>query len=331
MTNRREFCIGGAAIGAALASTRAAGQQAKRMPRVALVGNFLVAEATGPEPINPEVRAFVRGLRSLGLVDGRTITIVRRSDEGMVERVPAIMKELVMQGVDVIVTSGGPAVWAAHEATEQIPIVGLVDDVLDMGIIDSLARPGHNLTGIGESDPMLHGKRLQLLKEAAPSISRVAVICYGQGPNDRGNWRRQLDAAGHAMKLEVLWLSVDVPQEFEAAFAAIVGKRADAIYATTTHVNDLNAKLISGFALKQRLPAFGFPEEGMLLGYWADYNEVFRRAAAYVKKILDGAKPGDLPFEQPTKFELIVNLRTAKALGLAIPRSMLLRASEVIE
>ena len=242
------------------------------------------------------------------------------------------MQGLVKQGVDVIVTTGGPAVWAAHRATTTVPIVALVDDILDMGIIDSLNRPGHNLTGLGEVDPLLHAKRLQLLKEAAPTISRVAVLTYRERPNDRGGqWRRQLAAAGRAMNVDVVWLAVDAREDLDAAFAAIAARRADAIYATTSHVNDAHAEFIAEFARKRRLPSFGFPEAGMLLGYWADWNAVMRRAATYVKKILDGAKPGDLPFEQPTRFELVINVRTAKALGLAIPRQMLMRADELIE
>ena len=289
-----------------------------------------MANGIGPDPIDPFLRAFVHGLRDLGLVDGGNIVIERRSTEGRVERAQVIMRELVEQGVDVIVTVGGPAVLAAHRATDRIAIVGLVDDVLDMGLIDSLARPGHNLTGIGESDSMLHGKRLEMLKEAAPQTSRVAVICYRQGPNDRGDWRRQLDASARTMQLEVLWLDVDIPEQFEAAFATVLRERADALYVTATHVNDTHARRIAEFAVAHRLPSFGFADEGMLLGYWSDYNGVSRRAAAYVKKILEGARPGDLPFEQPTRFELAINLKTAQALGLVMPPTLLLRADVLI-
>ena len=331
MTTSRRLFIGSVATAVVLASTRASGQQAGRIPRIAFVANFSVAEGMGPNPVDLNVRTFVHGLRDLGLVDGRNIIVDRRSTEGRIDRLPELMQEVVGRGVDVIVTVGGPAVWAAHRATDQIAIVGLVDEVLDMGLIDSLARPGHNLTGIGESDVALHGKRLQLLKEAAPSISRVAVITYKQGPNDRGDWRRQLDAAARALRLDVLWLAVDASEDFAAAFATIVRTRANAIYATATHVNDANAELIADFALKHRLPSFGFPDKGMLLGYESDEKESLRRAAGFVKKILEGAKPGEIPFEQPTKFELVINLKTAKALELTIPRSMRSRANELIE
>jgi putative ABC transport system substrate-binding protein len=322
---RRQFLVA-----AGLVPAYAMGQSS-RLPRVALVGNFPIAQNSGPQPADPGVRAFLEGLRDVGLVDGRNVTVIRRSDGGDVDRAPAIMQELVKEKVDVIVTSGGPSVWAALRATDRIPIVGMVDDVLDMGVLDSLARPGHNLTGIGETDPLLHGKRLQMMKEAAPSISRVAVFCYRERPNDRGSWRRHLDAAGKAMNVEVLWMAVDVQADLEPAFAEVVAKKANGLYVTTTNINDLNSRSIAQFALKHRLPAFGFPEDGMLLGYWSDYDAVVRRAAAYVKKILDGARPGDLPFEQPSKFDLVINQKTAKALGLAIPRAMLLRADQVIE
>lgn len=331
MTGRRRFIGRGIALGAAVAAVRAAGQSTRRLPRVAFVTSFSEADGRGPDPVDENVRAFVHGLRDLGLVDGRDIVVERHSIQGRIDRVAAVMQELVKRGVDVIVTEGGPAVWAAHRATDRIAIVGVVDEVLDMGIIDSLARPGHNFTGIGEYDTSIHAKRLQILKEAAPAISRVAVICYHQGPNDRGRWRGDLEAGARGLALEVLWVGVDTPEEYPAAFAMIVRRRADAIYVTSTHVNDRNANLIAGFALKHRLPSCGFAEQGMLLSYWSESREVFGRVAVLVKKILDGAKPGDLPFEQPTKFELIVNLKTARALGVALPRSLLLRATEIIQ
>ena len=323
--HRRAFLIA-----AALAPACAVGQD-RRVPSVAFVGNFPAAANAGAEPRDSCLRAFYDGLREVGLRDGRDVIVVRRSIEGTVDRAPAIMQDLAGQSVDVIVTAGGPAVWAALHATSRIPVVGMVDDILDMGVIDSLARPGHNLTGIGESDPLLHGKRLQMLKEAAPSISRVAVLCYRERPNDRGNWRRQLDAAGRAMKVQVLWIAVDESKDLEHGFATALASRVDALYATATAVNDRNARTIADFALAHRMPSFGFPDEGMLLGYWADWDAVCKRSTVYVKKILDGTRPGDLPFEQPTKFDLVINLRTARALGLSIPPSMLARAEQVLK
>ncbi|MFO1314794.1 MAG: ABC transporter substrate-binding protein [Burkholderiales bacterium] len=329
--SRRRFIVRAIALGVAVAAVRTEGQPTRRLPRVAFVTSFSEADGKGPDPVDESVRAFVHGLRDLGLVDGRDIVVERHSIQGRIQQVPAVMQDLVRRGVDVIVTEGGPAVWAAHRATDRIAIVGVVDEVLDMQIIDSLARPGHNFTGIGEYDTAIHAKRLQILKEAVPAISRVAVICYHQGPNDRGRWRADLESGARGMKLDVLWVGVDTPEEYAAGFATIVRRRADAIYVTSTHVNDRNAKLIAEFALKHRLPSFGFAEQGMLLSYWSESKEVFGRVAVLVKKILDGARPGDLPFEQPTKFALIVNQKTARALGVTLPRALLLRATEIIQ
>jgi len=309
-------------------------QPARRVPRVALVGSFTPADAAGMDPVDLEVRAFLHGLRELGLVDGKSVVVERRSTAGRVNQLPAVMSDVVKQGVDVIVTTGGPAVYAATRATSRIPIVALVDDVLDMGIIDSLAKPGHNLTGFGENDVALHGKRLQMIHEIAPAVVRIVVLCYRPGAHDRaGGWRRALDAAGQSLKLQVSWLDVDSADDLAKAFdrlATLKGPET-AIYATTTYVNDQNATRIADFALKHGMPSFGFPEQGMLLGYWADTAELSRRAAGYVKKILDGAKPGDLPFEQAAKFDLVINARTAKALGLVVPRTLLLNAQQVIQ
>jgi putative ABC transport system substrate-binding protein len=320
----------GAAAASLVASTVVRGQ-ARRLPRVAFVSSSASPSAQRPDPAAADVRAFVRGLRDLGLVDGRDVVVERRSTAGRIDGLAALMDELVRSGVDVIVTVGGPATWAAHRATRRIPIVALVDEVLDTGLVDSLARPGHNVTGIGESDVAIHGKRLQLLKLAVPTTSRVAVITYTQGPNDRGEWRRQLDAAAAAQKLAIVWLAVDAPEQFDAAFAAIVRAGADAIYATATYVNDVHARRIADFALERRLPSIGFAKDGMLLSYESDETETLARAAAFVKKILDGAPPGELPFEQPTKFDLTVNLKTAKALGIAVPRAMRSSAQSLIE
>lgn len=329
MIARRRFVQVAAAFATAWCAGPARSQSTARLPRVALVTTFVAGQGSGPDPVDVCVRAFVHGLRDLGRVDGRTVAVERITLEGRVDRAPAIMQDLVRRGVDVIVTEGGPAVWAAHKATPRIPIVALVDEVLDLGIIDSLARPGHNLTGIGEYDTNIHAKRLQVLKEAVPAIARVAVICYHQGPNDRGQWRRDLEAAARDMKVEVVWIAVDAREEFAAAFTAIVNARADAIYATGTHVNSENARLIADFALRRKLPSFGFAEEGMLLGYESNCVENMTRAAALTGKVLAGANPGELPFEQPTSFDLFVNARTARAIGVTIPKSMLLRAREV--
>ena len=207
-TRRRTLLTGLAGLGAVAAWPRSATAQSARLPRVALVDSFKPAEAKGKDPIDPGVRAFVHGLRDQGLVAGKNITVERRSTLGRLNQLPAVMAE-VRLGVDVLVTVGAPAVWAATRATDRIPIVGLVDYVLDMGILDSLARPGRNLTGFGENDAALHGKRLQMLKEVAPATSRIAVLSYRQAAHDRGGWRRDLEAAAQTLKLQTLWLDVD--------------------------------------------------------------------------------------------------------------------------
>ena len=321
-------CIAAVAV---LASVCAVGQQPKRLPRVALVfGSVPAAEMAGADPVHPYARAFVHGLRDLGLVDGRNIVLVRRSSEGRPERLAALMQEVIGEGVDVIVTTG-PGVKAAAHATDRIAIVGVVSNALDTGAIASLARPGRNVTGVGEDNPEIYGKQLQLLKEAVPAISRVAVIAYSPPNGSQARWRVEMEAAARRLRLELLWLSADKPEDLDAAFATIVRERADALYADGNHVNYAQRKRIGDFALKQRLPSFGFPEDGMLLSYWDDLADNMRRAAGYVKKILNGAKPSELPFEQSQKYTLTINLNTAKSLGLTIPPAVLLRADEKIQ
>jgi putative ABC transport system substrate-binding protein len=285
----------------------------------------------GDEPANANVRAFLRGLRDVGLVDRRNIIIERRSAEGQLERLPGLMQEMVRLGVDVIVTVGTPGVTAAQSATVRIPIVALVENVVDVGLIESLARPGRNLTGIGTDNPGMGGKQLQLLKEAAPAVKRVAIIGYRASNRLHAASRVATEAAARALNLELLWIGVDAPEDFEPGFAAIVRERVDALYALGTVVNFKHASRIADFALKRRLPSTGFAAAGMLMDYGADIDEGFPRAAVYVKQILDGAKPADLPFEQLNKYLLVINLKTAKALGLKVPASLLMRADQVIQ
>lgn len=320
----------GAAVAAALTPLGVRGQSSRRLARVAFIDSPPSEDLAGASPADPGLRVFVEELRALGLVEGRNLVLLRRSTGGNVDRAPPIVRDVLAQRVDVIVISGGPAVWAAHVATDRVPIVGIIDDVLDTGVLESLARPGRNLTGVGESDPAIHGKRLQLLKEIAPGIARVGVICYTQGPNDGGRWRRELDAAARTLRMDTVWLAVDAPAGFEPAFARIVRDKIDALCITSTHINNVNAERIAAFALAQRLPSIGFPEAGMLLGYWASGEETYRRAAAQVRKIIAGTPPGVIAFEQPTQFELIINEGTARALGLSIPQPMRVRATRIV-
>jgi putative ABC transport system substrate-binding protein len=320
-------CIGVAA----LAPMRVGAERAGRLPRVALVFNAVpLAEMAGAEPAHPFARAFVVGLREQGLVDGRDIIIERRTAEGRPERMAALMRELVVLGVDVIVTTG-PGVHAAQRATDRIAIVAL-PGTFDSDLVANLARPGGNLTGIGVHSQEIFAKELQLLKEALPEVQRVAVIDNRVAQvRNRALRRDALEGAARALQLQLLWLHADVPEELDTAFAAIVRERPEALYAVGTTVNFGERRRIADFAMRQRLPLLGFPEEGGLLDYGSEMTDELRRAAVYVKKILDGAKPGDLPVEQPTRFTLTLNLRTAKALGVTIPQSLRLRADKVIE
>jgi putative ABC transport system substrate-binding protein len=226
-------------------------------------------------------------------------------------------------------------VRAARRATDRIPIVALVDNALDTGLIASLARPGGNVTGFGGNFPGMFGKGLQVLKEAVPTISRVAVIATKSiRDSDRYAARRELDAAGSLLKLDMRWVAVDAPAEFESAFVTLVRERADAVFVTNAALNFAHLHRIADLAISHRLPSFcearEFAEVGGLLSYGYGIADDFRHAAAYVKKILDGSKPADLPWGQPTKLELVINLKTARGLGLTIPQSLLLRADELI-
>ena len=328
MMNRRAF-MGTAAAGVLVLSSRADAQRAKKLPRVAIVFSYTpMAELAGAEPAFPIARAFVHAMRDVGLVEGQSVIIERRSTEGRLERMDALMQELVALDVDVIVTIG-PGVRAAQRATDRIPIVGLVDGALDGGLIDSLARPGRNVTGFGDNSPG-PSKQLQLLKEAAPKISRVAIIASSSPPGRRAAWRDEIDAAARSMQLDLRWITVDTPEGFEPAFAMVVRERANALFIMNSAVNFRELRRIADFATERRLPSVcawrEFADVGGLLSYGSGYIEAWPHVAAYVKKILDGAKPSDLPFVQPTKVELVINQRTARTLGLTIPQSLLLRA-----
>jgi putative ABC transport system substrate-binding protein len=331
---RRSFVLGIATY-SALGFIRASGQQYKKLPRVALVQIISpVADMAGAEPVNRYAREFVHALREIGLVDGHNIIVERRSAEGHLERLAPLMQEVVASNVDVIVTLG-PGARAALSATDRIAIVAMVDGALDSGLVSSLARPGRNLTGVGVNSTGYVGKRLQLLREAAPTISRVAVIAPAELPGPRALWRAEVDSAARSMQLEVLSQAVDLPQHYEPAFDRISRERANALLVMNTPLNFYHLRRVADFAVKQRLPSIcslrEYAEAGGLLSYGDDIADSYRHIAAHVKKILEGAKPGDVPFEQPTRFELVINSKTAKLLGLAIPQTLLARADEVIQ
>jgi putative ABC transport system substrate-binding protein len=287
---------------------------------------------TGPDPVEPIARGFVHGLSHLGWIEGRNIVIERRSAEGDLKRAPTIFEELVAGGVDVI-TLGALRLFqeSALKVTRTVPMVALfIDDPVADGLVVSLARPGGNLTGVTTTaGPGLVAKRIQLLKELVPRITKVAFL------GTRNAWE-SYDRSGEAAGIATIFAEVDRSEQFEEAFATVRREQADALYAASGGpVGYLQRARILAFADEHRLPSvFGFSQavrEGGLMSYSVDLAGLWRQIAGLVDKILKGAKPADLPIEQPTKFELIINLKTARLLGLDIPPVLLATADEVIE
>ena len=279
--------------------------------------------------------AFGQGLNELGYVEGRNIVIEYRYAEGKLERLPALAAELVRLNVDLILTSGDPGVRAAKQASQTIPIVvALVADLVGPGYVASLARPGGNITGLTTLGSELWAKRLELLKTAFPKVSRVAML---GNPNNAGNVAlfKESEVAARALRIQLVPLDVRRADDFKSAFPAALRARADALFASGDPLLTIHRARIVDFAAKNRLPAMygnqDYIDAGGLMSYGPNVADMYRRAATYVDKILKGAKPGDLPIEQPTKFEFVINLKTAKALGLTIPPSILSRADRVIE
>jgi len=311
-------------------------QQAGKVYRVGLVFTTApVSEMIGPDPVHPLVRSFLDGLRALGYVQGRNLVLEPRSAEGKFERFREILEELVSLKVDVLVVAGNPLTQRAKEVTSIVPIVmaGFVNDPVTYGLVASLARPGGNVTGLtGTVGPEIEGKRVELLKEALPKIRRVAFL--GTKPDWEDSFGKSTQAAAQAVRVTLLHAE-HTPDDYADAFARIIRERPDALLVPNTTSNFARRRLIVDFATKSRLPGMypvrDFTEAGGLMSYGLDFRDQFRRVAVYVDKILKGAKPADLPVEQPTKFELVINLKTAKALGLTIPQSVLIRADEVIE
>ena len=321
--DRRAF-ISRTVLGLLGAPLVAEAQRAGKVWRIGVLGNENSAPWEG----------LRQGLRDLGYVDGRNVTIEWRWSEGRTDRLPALAIELVQLKVDVIVASGTQGVRAAKQATSTIPIVMTVSAYPDkIGLVESLARPGGNVTGLSNVAPELSGKRLQLLKEIAPRVSRVAHLWNPSSPVEPLGFRDLL-AAASAAGMEIQSVEVRSPEDFPAAFAAVASNHAHAVLAIGNPVNFKNRQLIADFALRSRLPSMYeerlFVEAGGLMSYAPSFTDLFRRAATYVDKILKGARPGDLPVEQPTKYELVINLKTARALALTIPQSPLLRADQVI-
>jgi putative tryptophan/tyrosine transport system substrate-binding protein len=279
---------------------------------------------------------FLQGLRELGYVEGQNLVMVRRDAEGQLDRLPALAAELVRLPVDVIVTTGGvPATRAAMQATTTIPIVMTeAGDPVATGLVASLARPGGNVTGLSLISPDLVGKRLQFLKEAAPRVVRVAVL-YHPPFAATVTSLREAQAAAPVLGLTVLPMEVRAPDEFDDQFATIIRLGADALLTPGDPFTSAHHRRILNFAATHRLPtvcgAVQFAEAGCLITYGASNVALYRRAASYVDKVLKGTKAADLPVEQPMKFALVINLKTAQALGMTMPSSLLLLADEVIQ
>ncbi len=321
--DRRTFLAGtGAAL---LAAPLAAEAQMSRI-------GFLFYGAAGP---SPELDAFRQGLRDLGYIEGQNITIEYRFANGRVGRLPELAAELARLNLDVIVTPGTPASMAAKKATSTVPIIFAgVADAVGAGLVATFARPGGNITGLTSISAELGGKRLELLKVVAPKAFRVAVL---YNPADPSNVLvlKELQESSRALGLTLHPLAVRGPGEFEGAFAAMSRERVHALFGAAGVLTTEHRIPLVSLAAKSRIPAMWgerqFVEAGGLMSYAVNFYDEVRRSATYVNKILKGAKPADLPVEQPTKFELVINLKTAKALGLTIPLSLVSRADEVIQ
>ena len=287
-------------------------------------------------PLSPDyLEALRQGLSALGYVEGRTIVVEQRSADGKIERLDGLAAELVRLRPDVIVASGTQATQAVKRATASIPIVmAMSGDAVGTGLVASLGRPGGNVTGLSIASPELSGKRLELLKEVVPKLANVAVMW---NPTDPPRLRdfAELHGASKALRITVTSAEVRTAADFDAAFAVVTAAHPQALLVLPDPLIYPPGQRIVEFAARSRLPAMygqtGFVEAGGLMSYGPSFVESFRRAAYYVDRILKGAKPGDLPIEQPTKFELVINARTAKALGITLPPSMLLRADRVID
>jgi putative ABC transport system substrate-binding protein len=329
--DRRAF-IGRLALGALAAPCAVSAQPARKVARIGIISAGTTAQMIGPEPQGAFTGALLRGLRELGYVYGRDFVTEPRGTEGSLERAASIAAELVRLQVDVIV-AGGSAEAALKQATSTIPIVlPQHSDPVGQGLAQSLAHPGGNFTGLSTQTAEITGKRVELLKELVPGAAPVGVIW------DRSSFRawQLAEAAARERGWKLLSLEIQDAGELERALSAATKARAGALLVSAGRSLTPHSRRVAELAARSRLPAmyeYRFFAEygGGLISYGADAVEMWRRAATFVDKILKGAKPGDIPIEQPNKFELVINLKTAKALGLTIPQSLLLRADKVIE
>ena len=301
----------------------------RRIPRI---GFLTAAGRAGSAHL---IEAFLQGLRDLGYVEGKNIAIEYRLADAKFERLPELAADLVRLKVDVIVAAVTQALLAAKAATATIPVVMVaVSDPVGAGLVASLARPGGNLTGTSAMTAETAGKPLGLLKETLPKISRVAALWNPANPVFQASHLREVEVTAKALGVKLQSLKARDPEEIDRAFAAIVRERTSALQLLGDPVFASNRKQIAALAIKHRLPAVSGPKEyadaGLLMSYGASFPESYRRAATYVDKILKGTKPADIPIERPTKFEFVINLKTAKLIGVNVPQSVLFRADKVI-
>ncbi len=327
--NRRNALLAMVALGAGAAPLATQAQQRRKTWRI----GFLAGAGRPPNGLPPA--ALREGLSALGYVDGSNVAYEGRWAEGKFDRLPALAAELVQLPVDAIVVIGWLATRTVKRATSVIPIViAGVGDAVESGLAASLTRPGANLTGMSDLEADLSSKRLQLLKETVPNASRIAVL-WNQDDLAMTLRYRKIDAAAHALGVTVQALGVREPDDFDGAFSAMERQRPDALFLVTDALTNLNRKRVIEFAARHRIPAMyengTYVQDGGLLSYGSSLEDSLRRAAYYVDRILKGARPSELPMEQPTRYYLFVNTKTAKTLGLTLPQSVVLRADRVIE
>jgi len=320
------FCL---LIAVLLIAGSAEAQQPAKVPRIGFLGGV------SPSANSARIAAFRQGLAELGYVEGKNILIEwRHTEAAKLDRLPVLAAELVRLKIEIIVTGGPPATRSAKEATATIPIVmGFDDDPVGNGFVKSLARPGGNITGLSALAPEISGKQLELLREIVPRLSRVVVLGTSIRPGNR-QALEEIEIAAQAFGMKLQYLDVLGPKDIETAFRAASTGRADAVLVLSSPVFTSERTQIVDLAAKSRLPAMypqqEFVQEGALMTYSVSVTNMYPRAATYVDKILKGAKPADLPIEQPTKFEFVINLKAVKQIGLTIPPNVLARANRVI-
>jgi putative ABC transport system substrate-binding protein len=327
--NRRRALA--ALLGVGIGPLSAFAQQQGKAWRI----GYLSSSARATLPVNSGFETFRLGMRELGYIEGKNLVIEARSANGVYERLPGLAAELVELKVDVILADASPAIRAAQKATTTIPIVmGSTGDPVGSGFVQSLARPGGNITGLALMSSDASAKLLDLLREVVPHLSRVAVLVSPTSSTYRAIFQN-VETAGKDAGIEIVPVEAQTPLEIESGFASIARTKVGAVIIGITPFLIQQYVQIVELAAKYRLPSISgdrrYPETGGLMSYGQSIMDNFRRAATYVDKILKGASPGELPVEQPTKFELVINLKTAKALGLTVPQSLLLRADEVIQ